>query len=157
MPEIVWRAGLDLNPLDLADTDAVAWLRALVWPEHDERRERLGVAARIAARERLAIRRADLFDGLDDLAGEAPPDATLVVTHSATLAYLDDHRRQEAVRSIKATGACRISFEGRGVDPEVPDVAVPISVETLFVAALDGAPYALSDGHGNTLSRPPLG
>ena len=33
-PEVVWRAGLDLNPLDVTDPADVAWLDALIWPEH---------------------------------------------------------------------------------------------------------------------------
>jgi hypothetical protein len=33
LPEIVWRAGIDLEPLDLEDGSAVRWLEALVWPE----------------------------------------------------------------------------------------------------------------------------
>ena len=28
----VWRAGIDLNPLDVADPDDVHWLSCLVWP-----------------------------------------------------------------------------------------------------------------------------
>ena len=37
-PEVAWRAGIDLNPLDVSDPDATAWLENLVWPEQDERR-----------------------------------------------------------------------------------------------------------------------
>src|ERR1044072_8031784 len=33
LPQIVWRAGLDLNPVDLSDAGEVAWLETLVWPE----------------------------------------------------------------------------------------------------------------------------
>ena len=29
---------VDLNPLDVSDPDAMAWLENLVWPEHDDRR-----------------------------------------------------------------------------------------------------------------------
>lgn len=155
MPEVVWRAGLDLNPLDPADADNIGWLQALVWPEHEERRRRLSVAARVAAREKLRIERADLIDGLDEVARKAPRDATLVITHSATLAYLDEQQRRDAVEAIAGTRARHISFEGRGVDPEVPSIDTSITVDTLFVAALDGTPYALSDGHGSTLSQPP--
>src|SRR5439155_17478077 len=32
LPEVVWRAGLDLNPLDVNDADAMRWLSCLVWP-----------------------------------------------------------------------------------------------------------------------------
>ncbi len=44
MPEVVWRGGLDLNPLDVRDDDAVRWLQTLVWPEHEDRRARLTAA-----------------------------------------------------------------------------------------------------------------
>ena len=33
LPDIRWRAGLDLNPLDAASDTDCDWLRALVWPE----------------------------------------------------------------------------------------------------------------------------
>src|SRR3984957_12560613 len=33
VPQIVWRAGVDLNPLDPADPDTAAWLRAPAWPD----------------------------------------------------------------------------------------------------------------------------
>ena len=49
LPEVVWRAGLDLNPLDITDADQREWLTSLVWPEHESRRERLLAAASIAA------------------------------------------------------------------------------------------------------------
>lgn len=41
LPEITWRGGIDLNPLDVTDADEMAWLTTLVWPEQDARRERL--------------------------------------------------------------------------------------------------------------------
>lgn len=33
LPQVVWRAGIDLNPLDVGDDDDVRWLETLVWPE----------------------------------------------------------------------------------------------------------------------------
>ncbi|WP_112620037.1 DUF2332 family protein, partial [Micromonospora saelicesensis] len=49
VPQVVWRAGLDLNPLDVTDPDDVSWLDALIWPEHAHRRARLRAAAAVAA------------------------------------------------------------------------------------------------------------
>ncbi len=49
LPEVAWRAGVDLNPIDVADPDQLAWLETLVWPEHRERRERLHRAAALVA------------------------------------------------------------------------------------------------------------
>jgi len=87
LPQIVSRAGLDLNPLDVADRDQMAWLRVLVWPEQTGRRERLDAAIRIAAAEPPRLVRGDLRHDLAALCAEAPMNATLVVFHTAVLAY----------------------------------------------------------------------
>jgi hypothetical protein len=50
-PEIVWRAGIDLAPLDPADPATEAWLTALVWPGETGRADRVRSALRIAAAE----------------------------------------------------------------------------------------------------------
>ncbi|MBF9133545.1 DUF2332 domain-containing protein, partial [Plantactinospora sp. S1510] len=60
VPEVVWRAGLDLNPLDVTDPADVAWLEALVWPEHTHRRARLRAAAAVAAADPPLLVRGDL-------------------------------------------------------------------------------------------------
>ncbi|MFB7513256.1 DUF2332 family protein [Streptomyces sp. NPDC056144] len=158
MPDIAWRAGLDLNPLDPADPDTLAWLRTLVWPEHEARRARLAAAAALTAQHGVRVVAADLRNGpamaLDTLAAEAPRDATLVVTHSATFAYLDEPTRRATARHVAALGAHRIGYEARGIDPAVPDLDIQVTPNTSFVAALDGKPYALGDGHGTVLTRP---
>jgi len=38
LPEISWRAGLDLNPLDVTADDDVRWLSCLVWPGEGDAR-----------------------------------------------------------------------------------------------------------------------
>jgi hypothetical protein len=35
--EIIWRAGLDLRPIDIKDAEQIAWLEALVWPDEGNR------------------------------------------------------------------------------------------------------------------------
>jgi hypothetical protein len=42
--EVLDRIGLDLNPVDPANSEDRAWLDALIWPEHHKRRERLRMA-----------------------------------------------------------------------------------------------------------------
>ncbi len=56
LPEIVWRAGLDLNPLDLGDAGDTLWLETLVWPEQHERRARIRAAMRDRASRPAADR-----------------------------------------------------------------------------------------------------
>ncbi|MHB8246796.1 MAG: DUF2332 family protein [Acidimicrobiales bacterium] len=47
VPEVAWRAGLDLNPLDPSDPADVEWLSCLLWPGEEGRAERLAAAAAV--------------------------------------------------------------------------------------------------------------
>src|SRR5699024_841578 len=85
LPEVVWRAGIDLGPVDVTDDDASAWLETLVWPGQEERRRRLRAALGIARRDPPRVVAGDLLKELPGLAREAPPHATLVVFHTAVL------------------------------------------------------------------------
>ena len=88
IPEIVWRRGLDLDPVDVRDEDAVRWLMACVWPDHHERRRRLEGAIELARAQPPVVRAGDLVEDLPALLTEAPDDAQLVVFHSAVLSYV---------------------------------------------------------------------
>jgi hypothetical protein len=44
VPEVTWRAGLDLNPLDVASDEDMHWLECLVWPGEEGRLTRLRAA-----------------------------------------------------------------------------------------------------------------
>src|SRR5215475_7614211 len=85
MPDIVWRAGLDLNPLDITSDEDVRWLSCLVWPGEGDRVRRLGPAIASARRDPPAVYRGNLLTDLPALVAQAPPEATLVVYHSAVL------------------------------------------------------------------------
>jgi Uncharacterized protein conserved in bacteria (DUF2332) len=56
IPAISWRAGLDLNPLDVTREDDVRWLSCLVWPGEGDRAQRY-LAGQRAARRRARYRR----------------------------------------------------------------------------------------------------
>ena len=152
-PEVAWRGGVDLNPLDVSDEDAMAWLENLVWPEQDERRHRLREAIGVARREPPALRRGDLLDHLPDLLDEAAPHGTPVVFHSAVIAYLEEADRDrfhDLMIGLVAEGRCRwISNEGRRVLPAVTGGREVPSGR--FVTALDGVPVAWSHGHGHAI------
>jgi hypothetical protein len=150
---VVWRAGLDLNPLDVADPEAMSWLELLVWPEHDHRRSRLRSAIDIARSDPPRLVRGDLNAGLAALAAAAPPDATLVVFHSAVLAYLSTAERQSFVATVRGLPGHWISNEGPSVLPEVTATASrPTTYDgEAFVLALDGDAQAWSGPHGQLL------
>lgn len=151
-PDIVWRAGLDLNPLVASDPDTAAWLTTLIWPEHDDRRARLLGALNVAASVSIRIDRADLRDGLAALLAEVPSGVTTVIQHSATLAYLSAEDRRRTTKIITDSDARWISFEGRDVLTFPADISESVSPAGLFVAALDRTPVATASGHGDTMA-----
>jgi hypothetical protein len=147
VPEVVWRAGLDLNPLDVTNPADVAWLDALIWPEHTHRRARLQAASAIVATEPPLLIRGDLVDDLPALAAQAPTDATLVVFHTSVM-YLVPAPRREAFAKVVD------GLPGHWIANEAPDVlpydALPEPPDETHhnVLALDGTPLAWTRGHG---------
>ena len=100
-PEVVWRRGLDIAPIDVRDDEAVRWLLACVWSDHSHRRQRLEAAIYLARSDPPFVMRGDLVDDLASLLAEAPLDARLVVFHSAVLGYVSPERR-EAFENVLA-------------------------------------------------------
>jgi hypothetical protein len=155
VPEVVWRAGIDLHPLDVTDPDATDWLETLVWPEQEDRRSRLAAALRLARSDPPRLVRGDLLEELPRLAAEAPPEATLVVLHSAVAAYLSADDRERLVHLAQSLPGHWLSNEGPQVLPlELP--APPREGSAVgaapFLMALDGQPVAWTHGHGRALA-----
>jgi hypothetical protein len=145
-PEIVWRAGLDLNPLDVTNDDDVRWLSCLVWPGESDREQRLAAAVASARRDPPPVYRGDLLSDLPALAGQAPAGATLVIYHSAVLAYVAQEHRWRFFEAVRRLPAVWLSNEAPGV---VPGMSAPPGPIAHFVLARDGRqPLALTDGHG---------
>jgi hypothetical protein len=151
VPTVAWRAGIDLNPLDVRSDDDVRWLSALTWPEHEDRRQRLTAAVGIAREDPPRIERGDLNELLPALAAEAPEDATLVVFHTAVLLYLDRTARKRFVDTVRALDAVWLSNEGDDITPGVAE-RLPYRSETpAFVLARDGEPLAFTHPHGASI------
>lgn len=150
LPEIVWRAGLDLNPLDVRDDEDVRWLEALIWPEQNERFARLPAAVAVARAEPPRILRGDLVTDLAALADDAPADATLVIFHSAVLAYVSAHGRAEFADAVGALARRRPTA---WVSNEAPGVvtAEPCPGSSRFVLDRDGVALARTSPHGTEL------
>jgi hypothetical protein len=147
IPDIVWRAGLDLNPLDVTSDDDVRWLSCLVWPGESDREQRLAAAIASARRDPPPVHRGDLLTDLPALAAQAPAGATLVVYHSAVLAYVAPEDRERFAGTVRDLTAVWLSNEAPGVVPGMP---APASYQlATFVLARDGrTPLAYTDGHG---------
>ncbi len=151
LPNVVWRAGLDLNPLSVSQPGDRAWLEALVWPEQAGRLSRLRQALDIAARVKPRVVSGDLRTDLGPLVAQAPPGATRVIFHTAVLAYVSE----PAERAAFAAEAMRLA--DCWIANEVP-AALPglesFSTENAhgrFLLSVGGKPVAWADPHGATV------
>ena len=151
LPDVVWRGGIDLNPLDVRRPDDLAWLDALVWPEHDDRRQRLRAAADIAAADPPHIVAGDLNERLVALAAEVPRDATLVVFHTVVLMYLDADERQRFTETVQALPGHWLSVEPRTVLPAIRERDDVPNDSADLVLALDGVQLAWAQPHGRVV------
>jgi hypothetical protein len=145
-------ADAQISPLDVKDADQMAWLETLVWPEQADRLARLRAAVRVARADPPRIVQGDLTRDLTLIVKEAPLDATLVVFHTAVLAYVADQDERDAF----ATQA--LSLCDYWISNEAPSVFPSIAAKTdrelrppLFMLAVNGQPVAAAHPHGATL------
>jgi hypothetical protein len=149
VPEVARRLGVDLRPLDVTDPDTGRWLSALVWAGDTEREDRLRAAIRVASSDPPAVISGDLLSETKTLAASAPPEATLVVFHSAVMPYLSREDRARFIDVVSQLPAVWVSFERLGVLPGIgARLGVSERDERAFVLARDGQPIALASPHG---------
>lgn len=153
LPDVIWRAGIDLNPLDVRDESSMRWLEDLVWPEQEFRVSRLRAAIDVVRSDPPLLFEGDLVERLAEVVSIAPKDATLVIFHSAVLTYLDVERRHDFVKQVRSMSATWIANEVGGV----VSLAAPVpsathdNNPTPFVLTRDGVDVAFAGAHGQTL------
>ena len=153
LPQIVWRAGLDLNPLDLTDPDDTTWLETLIWPEQQERLARIRSAMDIVRADPPLIVKGDAIDDLPELVAQAPHDAALVIVSSAAIVYLMPEPRARFIEYVRSLGATWISNEGPGIVPAAVAAldgrVSPVAGQMLL--SVNEVPQAFTGPHGDRL------
>jgi hypothetical protein len=151
LPEVVWRAGIDLNPLDVSNPADMRWLETLVWPEQHDRRQRLAAAIAVARADPPYLVAGDLNDKVTQVAALAPDDATLVIFHTSVLGYLDAAGRSAFTAAVR-------DLPGYWISNEIPSAIAfeslppsPDPSRLLSVLAQDGRPVAYTGTHGQDL------
>ena len=123
------RIGVDVNVIDPSDEDQLLWLRALIWPEHVERHQRLIDAASELAASDARLIEADAAEALPRLIAEAPAGAAVTVLHTVAAYQFPE----ETLRSIEQTlvqasnerPIWRVWLEGLP-DPQMPQYELAI-------------------------------
>lgn len=115
---VAWRRGVDIQPIDLGEDDAVQWLRGLVWPEHVGRQERLTNAIELARRAPPFLVAADAAAALPALLEAAPADAVACVYGTHTLYQFSRDSLLSTFKAMQAASFARavyfLSCEGTG-------------------------------------------
>ena len=100
-PHVLRRRGVDLNPVDVSNEEAVRLLTCFVWPDQTERLERLCRAIAVLRRDPPQIVRGDYVELLPELLADRKRDALTVVFQTVSTAYLP-RGRYERLRQMIA-------------------------------------------------------
>jgi hypothetical protein len=131
-PDIVMRAGVDLNPIAVADDAAVRWLRACLWPGDRVRRARFDAAVAIARTQAWSVRATtDAAAAIATWLATVPVDVMPVVFNSWVLAYFDAPLLRRHVEQLQGwvagRGVAWVSAEDPALSrtwwPEMPEDA----------------------------------
>jgi hypothetical protein len=125
MPAIASRASIDVKPVDLYDDDAIAWLRACIWPEHADRVEQLARAVQIARNDPPSVARGNVLELLPRAIRDAPAEAAVCLFHRSTLAYLDRDERMRFKEIVTEAGSTRDVFWVAGEGPRIVSALFP--------------------------------
>ena len=149
MPQIVWRAGIDLAPLDARDEGDRRFLTALVWPGETGRVERIERALAIAASDPPVTIRGDATEPgvLTDVIAQAPAGATVVITTPGVLPHVPWAGRERLFAHLATTDAVWITIDPPGLHDQWRP-AVDAASWGGFVLGVDGVPVAAVDPLG---------
>ncbi|GAA5207436.1 DUF2332 domain-containing protein [Microbacterium kyungheense] len=149
LPQVVWRAGIDVHPLDAADPGDRRFLTSLVWPGEEGRADRIAAALDIAGADPPLLVAGDATEPgvLRALAARAPRGATLVVTTPGVLPHIPRDGRERLIATIRGLDAVWITIDPPALHEWRDDHVDPASWEG-FVLARDGSALAAVDPLG---------
>jgi len=114
------RFGIELDPIDLSDPDAVRWLKALIWPEHVERHARLAAAIGVWRDDPCEVRAGDASVLLPEALAAAPEEVALCVYGTHTLYQFPRDALLGVLRAMQTAGRERpvwfVGVEGHARD-----------------------------------------
>lgn len=110
LPQVSFKVGIDLAPVDLGDDEEYLWMQALVWPEHREREALLSAARETWLKSRPTMLQGDAIELLPEALGEAPDDAALCVFHCHTLNQFPPEARDQFDRILSEASMSRTVY-----------------------------------------------
>ncbi len=97
--------GCDIGPIDLSDTDAALRLKSYVWPDAQERMQRIDAAIQLASERAPDVVQMDAGEFVrEQLAKPQEPGTTRVMFHSIMWQYMPASTQSEITVAVIAAG-----------------------------------------------------
>jgi len=104
------RIGIDLHINDVSDEEDYLWLKSLIWPEHQERRELFEKAACYVRNNPLKLIEGDGVELLQSISKDIPDNRTICVFHTHVANQMPNETKERLLLNIKTIGEKRDIF-----------------------------------------------
>lgn len=143
--EIGTRLGVDLNVIDLTDDKEQSWLNALIWPEHETRRQLLHAAMHEVDFSKVTLIEGDGVSLLKELVARVPEEETLCIFHTHVANQMPRPVKEEFLKQVERIGQARDVFH---IYNNIQDRF--LHVDMYQTGRLTELTYAETEGHGRT-------
>lgn len=109
-PPVISKVGVDLQVSDLNDEEDLLWLKALIWPEHRERRELLEKAAECLQENPVTLIEGDGVALLPDIVQSTPKNSALCIFHTHVANQMPEENKVQLENHIRTIGRYRDVF-----------------------------------------------
>jgi hypothetical protein len=107
VPPVSHRIGLDLHINNLSDKEDYHWLKALIWPEHIDRRELFEKAAEYVKSSSIKMIEGNGIEILPRMAKEIPEESVLCVFHTHVANQIPLEGKKKLLEEIQRIGEKR--------------------------------------------------
>lgn len=101
------RIGIDLNTIDFSKDEEFLWLKALIWPEHNDRRILLEKARDTVINESLKLKEGNALEILIEEVKKIPTDENLLIFHTHVANQMSIKEKEYLVKTIENIGKNR--------------------------------------------------
>lgn len=108
--KVASRVGIDLHLNDVSNDEDFLWLKALIWPEHQERRELFETAACYVRNNPLKLIEGDGVELLQSFSKDIPDDQIICVFHTHVANQMPIETKERLLLNIKNIGEKRDIF-----------------------------------------------
>lgn len=141
--DIGTRLGVDLNIVDLTDEAERSWLNALIWPEHETRRQLLQAAMNEVNLNKVTLIEGDGVTMLQELVSRVPEAEMLCIFHTHVANQMSRPVKEELLRQVERIGQTRDVFH---IYNNIQDRF--LHVDLYQEGQLTALTYAETEGHG---------